>query len=511
MLKWLLAPLGLFLCLNVEAATWYVRPAADCANNGDGTAYACAASGGAAGAWRTMANVAWGVSGVNTGDTLRACSSESSPFTTADYDGGGLAVLSVDQSGVTVDGDCSASGGETMAYMTGNGTRDYGVYCADTTTCPNQTWRNITVTSTDVRGFYIRNNLSTTGTVLFIGSGLSCNSIVGAEGNTPQCVAGFGTGGTLTNITSNITTDDSVHWEGDNFSISDSRLLYPGYNVSTNLGDCVQVVNQADNAIIRRVYCDHTNSATKQCFIYGDPVDASDDNAEISDSTCLYPETGNISNANKLYYSSVPATQFLRNYGLGGAYGVYMLGAGSTTIGNVMKGQEVRGIDVVSTVTSGTHLVANNTVSGSPTCVAIGGGASVTTLFYNNLVANCSSAGFTKGGSSTLTQSNNRCGQSVTTCNNGGGGSSISDAGWVGGATPTSAQGFRLSATSAARGIGLDLNRGNIQDNGNRAFAHPPSIGAWEAASGDIATARAAATARTAASARTAATARTAR
>jgi hypothetical protein len=34
------------------------------------------------------------------------------------------------------------------------------------------------------------------------------------------------------------------------------------------------------------------------------------------------------------------------------------------------------------------------------------------------------------------------------------------------------------------------LNIGNVQDAGNRAFLHPPSIGAWEAASGDAAAVR---------------------
>ena len=87
----------------------------------------------------------------------------------------------------------------------------------------------------------------------------------------------------------------------------------------------------------------------------------------------------------------------------------------------------------------------------------------------------------------------------------------ISDAGWTGGASPTSVNGYRLSASSSLRRAGTDLNIGNYGDAGNRAFAHPPSIGAWEAADGDIATARTAASTRTAATARTAASARTAR
>ena len=59
---------------------------------------------------------------------------------------------------------------------------------------------------------------------------------------------------------------------------------------------------------------------------------------------------------------------------------------------------------------------------------------------------------------------------------------------WLGGLSPTTKSGFRLDANSVMRRTGLDLSLGNIQDQGNRAFAHPPSIGAWEAASGDIIT-----------------------
>ena len=66
----------------------------------------------------------------------------------------------------------------------------------------------------------------------------------------------------------------------------------------------------------------------------------------------------------------------------------------------------------------------------------------------------------------------------------------IADPGFVGGASPTTAAGFKLSSGSALRRAGKDLNIGNVQDAGNRAFLHPPSIGAWEATSGDAAAAR---------------------
>ncbi len=476
MIKKILIFLALFYCLNSFATTWYVRPVAGGPYGSDnGTSYA--------NAWDGFAAVVWGVSGVNTGDTLKVCGS----FVTADFDGGGLAMLSVDQSGVTIDGDCSADGGSTLATLTGDGSRDHGVYCETSTTCPSQTWKNISVTNFDTRGFYVRNSLSTSGVINWVGDNLTCTDMLGSSST--QCFSGFGDGGTLTDAYAARVQDDAFNWQGPNFTLDRWTAIYPGYQQSGNFGDCVQVVNAGDNAIIRNGYCDKTNLASKQCIIIGDP--ATGDNAEISDNVCITLETGNEAFANKTIYSVVPNTKILRNYVVGGYYGIYAVGASATIIGNVVNNAELRGIDLVSTVTSGTHLVANNTVSGSQSCIVANGGASVTTNAYNNIAANCSVNGFNKGGSSTLVQSNNLCGQSVTTCNNGFGGvSGINNADWVGGNTPTSATGFRLNGSSALRRAGLDLNLGNIQDKGNRAFAHPPSIGAWETASGDIASTR---------------------
>ena len=51
--------------------TWYVRPAAECVNNGDGLASTCAASAGASGAFNSFSNVIWtATTGVDDGDTL---------------------------------------------------------------------------------------------------------------------------------------------------------------------------------------------------------------------------------------------------------------------------------------------------------------------------------------------------------------------------------------------------------------------------------------------------------
>lgn len=72
-----------------------------------------------------------------------------------------------------------------------------------------------------------------------------------------------------------------------------------------------------------------------------------------------------------------------------------------------------------------------------------------------------------------------------------GANSIVDDPLMAGGDNPDSAQKFRLLRGSPARRVGKDLNMGNVQDYGNRAYLHPPSMGGWEATTGDQAEARA--------------------
>lgn len=133
--------IALLLCLlsgpawaatgSAAVDVFYVRPTADCAENGDGLAYACAASAGATGAFRGLANVIHTVTvGVDDGDTLKYCGS----FVAADADTASQMIFHAstvtaasEGARITETGDCSADGGLSDATFTGSGAITIGL------------------------------------------------------------------------------------------------------------------------------------------------------------------------------------------------------------------------------------------------------------------------------------------------------------------------------------------------------------------------------------------------
>lgn len=105
--------LGLCWSDGVHAATKYVRPAADCAQNGDGTSFTCASSSGRKGAWRSYPVP----SAMKAGDVLKICGRfAGSNELTIDW------LFNTRFNGlpdnlVTITGDCTAEGGFAMAII----------------------------------------------------------------------------------------------------------------------------------------------------------------------------------------------------------------------------------------------------------------------------------------------------------------------------------------------------------------------------------------------------------
>lgn len=77
---------------QVEGATYYVRPAATCATNGDGTLYACTeGAAGTPGAWNALASVLWdGAGEVSAGDTLYVAGTFTNEILTIGVSGTGV-------------------------------------------------------------------------------------------------------------------------------------------------------------------------------------------------------------------------------------------------------------------------------------------------------------------------------------------------------------------------------------------------------------------------------------
>lgn len=168
-----------------------------------------------------------------------------------------------------------------------------------------------------------------------------------------------------------------------------------------------------------------------------------------------------------------------------------MLGPSSIAVGNVLRDQELRGIDVVSTVQTGSSYVVNNTVFDAGSCYVLNGGAGVTINVYNNIGMNCSTAGYTKGGSSALVQADN------VSYNNGAnsfaGGTINAYPRFIGGLTPDEPNDFRLIASSTLISAGMYVGaiKDDLKDYMNRAFEYAPSIGAFQTTWRDFITNRA--------------------
>lgn len=103
----------LSLPVLADAKTMYVRPYPVCANNGDGTAYACAASPGAVGAYRAFGGVTFGggANQVSNGDTLYICGFHDGSWQSGPVQDAELVVTTT----AIVDGNCPSDAGSILS------------------------------------------------------------------------------------------------------------------------------------------------------------------------------------------------------------------------------------------------------------------------------------------------------------------------------------------------------------------------------------------------------------
>ncbi len=265
---------GLLLCLGLESVAWasgetlYVRPTGACANNGDGTAYGCAASGGAAGAYIGFTNILTAatdtVAKVDPGDTLYVCGAHTLMWTIPTRSGTlGLEIIAdgrcpSDAGSITVGDTDIAAIAQTAAsdywifrYLTLSGGTTAVLYCNGV--CNHDLYEYNTMTCTHVAvgatmGIRMRN---------FRNSTLAHNTVVGVKGSpTWACSTGILIDYTSANAAfccNIIEYNDVSGFPGPGIRIAgkDNTTFHPGpetirYNTAHDNGDGFYPVN-ADN------------------------------------------------------------------------------------------------------------------------------------------------------------------------------------------------------------------------------------------------------------------------
>jgi hypothetical protein len=522
--------LALLLCLlfslpvwaatgSAAADTWYIRPSGTCPNNGDGLAYNCAASGGASGAFSGFNSLIKTVTvGIDDGDTVRVCGD----FVQADAETQftNQAMFAVEEdatagSPITITSDCSAAGGGTTTTLTSDRTsgsliRTY----ANTNITFAGTW---VLSGAKDAGITLYNNSATDATAtknIRIGSGITIKDI-----HTGALAQGIASSGKNVTIGDYSTTGRKMHIydigvDGIFFYSAGSAFVdgvtMDHISVDDANGDCVQIQRVTDGTVVNDLDCDKTNRDSKQCAI----VTCSN----AGNATCAtgadFTQTVYVKRMQCLMAGgslSIGAygegqfhveSSYISNPGTYGITGSLDTGSKLFASGNVVVGAITGCIDVHKTAFGPDADIYNNTLVNCGTYGINAAASTLTINIRNNSITGTSAYGIYRGASGTSDSYNNVFGPTTPYSDNGvagaaGTGDKAADPLFTG--TSASSYSYRLSAGSTLRRAGLELNLGNLQDNGNRAFAHPPSMGAWEAASGNQAAAR---TARTTATAR---------
>jgi hypothetical protein len=494
--------LALFYCLDSWGASYYVRP--ECTFNGTGVASNCAASGGAAGAWKTMANVNQATP--VTGEVVYLCGT----FTNTERDNSTtMLVTNFTNSGVIVDGDCSAvitnpstwvdynGATHTGALINGEGTLARG-FDSGSGGVIGLTIRNVYITGVTDYGIIGQNLASDNWTI----TDVYCN---GSTILTNNCIRSATAGQTGWTINRPVFKDCYVDciWTINAMTLND--VYADEWSLDNVSGDLIQLADASpcDGFTIDGLYGITSQDIKQGVIING----CSDANPTIKVTDAHFYKRGSPSSLAGSGIVAVliqddTASITIRNSSADGyRTGFYTgLGAAMTISGSVVSNFLEYGIH--SGTSSGVLNAYNNTVYMSSAGTGIEyASAAAGSSARNNIIAN-TAVGLNRAATGSDSY-NGIYGNSSDACRQGGSnvacgtGTLTSNPMFVG-ASPSRLTDFRLLPSSAYRRAGADLSIGNYQDQGNRAFAHPPSIGAWEAASGDIAATRTQATARSA-------------
>jgi len=445
---------------SANAATWYVRPAEGTYGSENGTSYA--------NAYKGFGDISWGSGSVNAGDTLYVCGS----FDLDSVDGG-APMMQVDASGsatgtLTINGDCSGQGDLSQAIIDGEGSRTRGIDSGSAqktyVTLRNMLIKNFTSAGVLVQGTNTN----------FSGWRFENVDIQDIRGATAD---GFNLRGTYNYIDENSSMtnigEDAVYTEGDNFT---AKATCTNPSLDSVTGDCFQMDKEADNFLYDGVRCYHTTDAKQCVFVSTTGFTGS---GIVRNSYCDGPSaTATLHTC--FFFEDLNGTVFFtNNYGKESRYLAY---AGATTTliarGNVGRDFSARGIQCGTQST--TCTTANNTISNASTCfsteVAIG-----TNVIANNIAHNCTvgiqkNVGDTESGNVVWGATSNVQNESADT--GFGYKSTSTDPLFLGGASPSTLNGFRLTGTSTLTAGGVHI--GNYTDITGKPFEYTPSIGAFQ-------------------------------
>lgn len=395
---------------SAAADTWYVRPVAECAHNGDGLAYNCAAEAAASGAFKSFSGVIMTTTvGVDDGDTLIACGE----FTAADFDTTVYMLFTgfsgANEAGrIKATGDCSAhrtnpstwtdragtthsgailDGENSLSYAVGTGTQNF-----------------ITFENFHLKKFTTASVFSTCVPASNPNSMRYRNLLI--EGSVNQGMSFASTNYLVENVTIRGAGNDGIFiCAGASGATTGTLRNVEALDVAqtNDDGDSIQQEDGA-GALTAIGITGSTRSNSKSCFIFGSEAGT----IRVDDWTCLASGANGLvidgsgagGYARRGYSAAEAAHVFIRadTMPLAGAFDVAStIGAGGTQ-GLLLRGAHAAGV----------LTVANNSFSGCDDAVTMNTAFDPLSAHFVNNALNCDDAivlstGGTDGTDLTLT------------------------------------------------------------------------------------------------------------
>ena len=476
----LLAALAFPSIVFAQATTedLFVRPSADCVNNGDGKSYACAATAGGPGAWRGFASQLYSGTDetpgrIDPGDTVHVCGNfvagdaQSTPNIMINAAASGLANTAT----ITYDGNCTVYGGTAEADISGSSTIVNGFYTAQRSFF---TLKNVYIHHMRQKGILLFSSASGDVTLdkQILIQDVRVSDITGLT--TPPCMDSRGQNITVRRVHVSYCGSDGFFHMGKNYLIEDSSTDHISSD-GLNAGDSMQTSGEVGGLIIRRNHFDQSFVDSKYCMISESYTDTGV--ITMEDNVCIRKTTDTVGSG--MYVDSKPGMtlNIRRNQFTGGLNGIQVTYQSGTVniIANQIVSPSQDGILLGGVDVGGTTIVRNNTIITPGRYGISQSNTSVTATLQNNIVVGPATACISRQTSNTEDHNDlYNCTTAVLIAG---------VAGATGAGTITTnpqflSGGYVPSNTSPCRGAGF--NWGSFTDVRGRANSVPPDIGAYQ-------------------------------